>query len=515
MRSLFVCLFLLIAASSQAQQKYWVFLKDKTDTVFDPYSYFDRKAIDRRIRNNVSLYDLTDLPVSQIYIDKIKRIVDSTTAVTRWFNAVVVIADHEQIQAISNLEFVVKISEGGTLGKRISGADDDLSAKSVKLLDYQTRVLGREDLAVRSLNGKGVRIAVLDAGFSDADKNPAFDHLRSNNRILKTYDFIKRRDHVYDHADHGTMVLSCIGGIYKGKNVGLATEAEFLLARTEFNLREPFSEEEHWVEAAEWADKNGADIINSSLGYTTHRYFQSDLDGKTSIVSRAATMAARKGILVVNAAGNEGTEDWKKLGVPADADSILSVGGIDPYLGMHVDFSSYGPTADGRMKPNVCAPGIVMAAVGERIGRTEGTSFSSPLMAGFAACVLQLHPEWDCQTLLHSIERSGRLYPYYDYAHGYGVPRAGYFLNDSLPEKVTFSFELINGNINVMPDSLHMENDDSDLLYYHIREQSGAIRKYYVLQLTSSEPVRLDVSAYSKMIVAIHFKGFTTEILLP
>lgn len=514
MRSWIFCLLIVIAVSSEAQQKYWVFFKDKTDTVFDPYSYFDKKAIERRVRNNVPLYDYSDLPVNSNYIRHVEDLSDSVSAVSRWFNASVVYCTDDAIEEIKRLPFVLKAEPAGKLKKSVLGDDDDISAKSVRLLDYQTRVLGREDLKAKDLNGKGVRIAVLDAGFSDADENPAFDHLRAANRIIKTYDFINNREHVYDYADHGTMVLSCIGGIYKGKNIGLATEAEFLLARTEYNYREPYSEEEHWVEAAEWADKNGADIINSSLGYTSDRYFQSDLDGKTSLVSRAATMAARKGILVVNAAGNDGSGKWKKLGVPADADSILTVGGVDPYKAMHVDFSSYGPTADKRLKPNVVAPGIVMAAVNKKIGNTQGTSFASPLTAGFAACILQLHKEWDCQKLLHSIERSGRLYPYYDYAHGYGIPRAAYFLGDSAMNKPTFSFELSNDQITVKADTSILEKDESDLLYYHIRENSGYIHKYFVVQLTSSEPFNIDVSAYRNMTVALHFKGYTTEIEL-
>ncbi len=188
--------------------------------------------------------------------------------------------------------------------------------------------------------------------------------------------------------------------------MGLATEAEFLLARTEVNT-EPFSEEENWLAAAEWADKNGADIISSSLGYTLPRYFQYQMDGKSTLVARAATMAFEKGILVVNAMGNDGAGKWFVVGTPADAEEVLSVGGVDPFTNVHISFSSFGPTADGRMKPNVCAAGQALVASPKRITKAYGTSFATPLVTGFAACVLQLNPDFTVQELKTNIEQSG------------------------------------------------------------------------------------------------------------
>ena len=168
--------------------------------------------------------------------------------------------------------------------------------------------------------------------------------------------------------------------------MGLATGANFLLAITEVSS-EPFSEEENWLAAVEWAYKNGADIISSSLGYTNNRYFTKDMDGKKSFVVKAASLAARKGMLVINAAGNDGDSEWKVISTPADADSILTIGGVSPETNLHINFSSYGPTADGRMKPNVSAFGE--AVVANTKGNVEiafGTSFATPLVAGFAAC---------------------------------------------------------------------------------------------------------------------------------
>lgn len=167
----------------------------------------------------------------------------------------------------------------------------------------------------------------------------------------------------------------------------MASNAEFLLARTEVNA-EPFAEEEWWLAAAEWAGKNGAHIINSSLGYTYHRYFPEQMDRKTSLVARAANMAASKGIIVVNAMGNDGDNSWKAVGTPADADTVLSVGSVDPYKEYKINFSSFGPTVDGRMKPNVTNSGFAAVAVKkDKLGNAHGTSFASPLISGFVACI--------------------------------------------------------------------------------------------------------------------------------
>jgi serine protease AprX len=514
LRVIIACI-LFSVSTAQAQQKYWVFLKDKTAEGFDPYSFFDKKAIDRRIKNHVGLYEYSDLPVNAEYVALVKSHVDSVSAISRWFNAMVVFATEEEINEVSKLSCVSTVEAASPLTVLISEAEGNkLEKKQLALLDYQTKVLGREDLEKAGLSGKGIRVAILDAGFSDADKNPSFDHLRKSNQILKTYDFIRRKEYVYAHSDHGTMVLSCVAGIYEGKKIGLATDAEFILARTEHNYREPYSEEEHWVEAAEWADRNGADIISSSLGYGEKRYTWKDLNGKTSIVSRAATLAARKGILVVTSAGNEGSASWKKLGVPADADSVLTVGGSDPLTSMHISFSSYGPTADGRLKPNVCAPGKVIAAKDKSFNTVEGTSFSTPLMSGYAACMLQKDTMLTCQQLLHMIERSGRLYPYYDYAHGYGIPRAGHLLGDSVKQSPTFKTDIQDGKISVLIDKSYLSNDASDLLYYHIRDKSGKILQYYVVRM-KDDTLYLNALLSADKVVAIHFKGFTKEIVSP
>jgi hypothetical protein len=343
----------------------------------------------------------------------------------------------------------------------------------------QLRIMEGEEFVRNNIDGKGVRIAILDGGFPDVDTHDAFAHLRKNQQIKMTYNFPKKQEDVYGWNSHGTMVLSCIAGLdVSGNKMGLATGSEFILARTEINS-EPAKEEVYWMMAVEWADKNGADVINSSLGYGADRHDPSDMDGKTCLVTRAANMAASKGILVCNAMGNEGNQNsWKTLGAPADADSILSIGGIEQYSGYHINFSSYGPTADGRMKPNVSAFGKAnVAEPGNKFGTAYGTSFASPLVAGFVACAWQTNKDLTAMQLKSEVEKSANMYPYYDYAVGYGIPCAGYFTGKTeIPtEKV---FELVEQKNEIIIRISNRNLYDKVLVLYHI-ENSENMLEYY------------------------------------
>lgn len=428
-------MFLFLIIEVQAQQKVCVTFKDKKETTFNPYEYFDQKAIERRIKHGLPLSDFTDYPVNTTYVQGVSAHCSEIKVVSRWLNAVIGIANDEQISIIRQLPYVAEVEVLSKPEKQITGKIDgvnDLSASDRQLLESQTIRMGASAFSEAGITGKAVRVAIFDIGFESYKTNPSFEHIRAANKIIKTWDFVKKRENVDGYNTHGTFVLSCIAGKTEGIQIGLAQEAEFLLARTE-TWTEFFSEEEFWLAASEWADKNGADIINSSLGYTYHRYFPEDMNGKKSLVSKAATIAARKGILVVNSAGNEGDGNWKIIGTPADADSVLSIGGISPWTGYHTAFSSFGPTRDKRMKPNVTAYGHVIGAGPGGLSQTQGTSFSGPLVAGFAACAMQARPNLSNMQLFKEIEKSGDLFPYFDYAHGFGVPQATYFVKENVP----------------------------------------------------------------------------------
>jgi len=504
---------LLLTVTVFSQNKYWVFFTDKQDSQFDPFTYFDTKSIERYSKMNISVYDSTNFPVNEKYISQISNIVIEVTNSTRWFNAVAVFATENQIEEVKKLSFVKKVQpiifETYTTEFEY---DSTLSIYEDELLIKQLERMKGSEFKKNNFDGTGIRIAIFDAGFPNVDKIAVFEQIRNEKRIIATYDFAKKKEDVYAHNEHGTMVMSCIGGKIGDKQIGLATGAEFLLARTEIES-EPFSEEENWLAAAEWADKNGADIINSSLGYTHARYFTYQMDGETSLVVNAANMAAAKGMLVVNAMGNDGDNDWKIVSTPADADSILSVGGINPDTDYHTSFSSYGPTADKRLKPNIVAYGHVIVANKEKLEESQGTSFSSPLIAGFAACAWQSNKELTNMQLKTQIEKSGDLYPYFDYAHGFGVPQADYFTAVELETgDDKFKFVKDGEYLNIKVNKNFIETNNAEInnyLYYHIENPEGYLDKYWLIDVYQTDAASISLKdVKSGSTIRAFYKGF-------
>ena len=563
---------LMVLPLALAKDKSLVFFKDKPDVVFDPYSYFDDNAIARRKRNNIALTAFSDLPVSQHYIDSIRPLVDEITMKSRWLNAITVYASQKAICQIKEFHFVDSVYEVTPfLLKRNTCTFPEMimheAAESIQsflhpaknespaffrkrkefLLSKQIKHLEGELFTENGYRGQGVKIAVLDAGFKDADVNPYLTHLFQHQRILKTYDFIDNDEHVFDGLNHGTMVLSCMAGKKDDQYLGLATEADYLLARTE-KLLEVFADEENWIMAAEWADKNGADIISSSLGYAYHRYYTHDMNGTSSFVAKAARIAASKGILVVNSAGNSGNDDWEVITTPADVEKVLSIGGVDPESMTHILFSSYGPTADYRMKPNLVAMGEAAVGKGKRLKRSFGTSFSCPLVTGFSACVLQKNPDYTFDEFFNALEQSGHLYPYFDYAHGYGIPQAGYFFDENQdwrnrrnsgegddPNKNPDKKERIKSQENSLqtfhvhrqddslfvhihhPDSTDKEKDTaavSNLLYYHVVDTNDQVYEYATIKPSFHKPIKMKIDTSRVQLLRFYYRDTTDEFIV-
>ncbi|MBO4599810.1 MAG: S8 family serine peptidase, partial [Bacteroidales bacterium] len=369
----------------------------------------------------------------------------------------------------------------------------------------------------KGIDGKGMRIAVFDGGFPRVNTHAAFKHLRDNHRIIDTWNFPNKKSNVYGWNSHGLATLSCITGIVGGVQLGMATGAEFLLYRTEVEL-EPFKEEVWWMQAVERADKHGANIISSSLGYGKERYYTKDMDG-TSYVAKAGNLAAKKGILVVCSAGNEADADqWKTIVTPSDADSVLCVGGIEMSLKTyrHINFSSFGPSADGRLKPNVSAFGHVIAASNKGDDATStvyGTSFSCPLTAGFAACAWQNEPDKTAMEMFDLIQKSADRYPYYDYALGYGVPQASYFLEQPKPIKPTFIFRDTKDSVEV-----HLiEPAQFATIFYNKQRPDGTLVKYASCELTNVTPeacLRFYKGSLDSCRLNVWYNGFTSSYRL-
>lgn len=547
------CLFVLLVFPVSSQQKYWVFFTDKNGVEFDPYSYFDSKAIERRIKHNIPLDHFTDKPVKSEYISDVKKRCDSTGFSSRWFNALVIYGNEFQINEIKKLPFVAAVEEMQMYDVNLTtNGLGDLTKGETQLLMAQTKRMSGDHFAKNNITGKGVRVAILDAGFTGF---PSCDQLTvciNQKRVAATYNFVKNDNDVYRGHSHGTNVASCITGLFDSIPSGIAPNAELLLATTEKGFSEKIKEEENWLAAMEWADKNGAHVINTSLGYTTRWYFKSDMNGKKGLISRAATMAARKGIVVVCSAGNEGDTDWKTIAAPGDADSVLTVGGINPWTGIQASWSSYGPSADKRLKPNVSAYGYAMVGDGTGAFEQSGTSFASPLVAGFAAAVIELHPDWTNMQVIDAIQKSSDLFPYFDYAHGYGVPQGKWFFNDADSIAPTFNvvdsdyvwhivitdeaFSLAeplqvayapNGRFTfedekeAEAENMHIYDLDytnvsgyayttfPGYLFYHIENEDGTIKNYFVLSVHDQNIVSFDKSIINPgEKIRIWYKGF-------
>lgn len=507
-------------------EKYWISFTDKGNVIFDPLDYFSQRTIDQRQVLRLSLYDTLDFPVNENYCKTISIYCDSLSYASRWLNGIAVYTSEDNIFKIQQLQFVASIEKmnNETVLAFEENGSYDLNKFDLSLLHYQTDRLGGKDFASDGITGKGIRIAVFDAGFKGADENYAFKKLRNEKRIIATYDFTKKNENVFVGHWHGTATLSCIVGELDSVKIGLAVGAEILLARTERVSRETYSEEEYWLAAAEWADRNGANIISSSLGYTNQRYFNSEMNGHRSLVARAATIAAAKGILVINAAGNEARNNWHFIDTPGDADSVLTVGGTDPETDFHIQFSSFGPTSDGRLKPNVTAPGHVTCAAVNGLANAYGTSFSTPLVAGFAACAWQKRRELTNMQLFREIEKSGHLYPYFDYAHGYGIPQAKYFINPTYNVEPTFDFVIVNDQIKVVlrekysyfSEEIAMGYESRRNLYYKIESKEGLIKSYTVYLADKKEMLNLQAEDFTAGDqITIHFEGYTGTLDFP
>lgn len=428
-----------LPAQNAAPDSYWVQLKDKKGTPYlisQPGTFLSQRSIDRRKRQHIPI-DETDLPVSPVYLDSLKNRGLEIVHTSKWLNgATVRTADTTLIKKIATLPFValVQLTKPAKVLKSIRNKFNDEAAnteydptKYGTAIDQLTQLKGQY-LHRQGFRGKGIQIAILDAGFLNANTIAAFDSLRNSNRILGTRDFVDPKADIYKQNYHGMSVLSCMGGNVPGNLIGTAPDASFYLIRSEDATSEYLIEEDNWVAAAEYADSLGVDVINSSLGYNlfddprmNHTY--ADLSGKKTRVTQGANMAFQKGILVFSSAGNEGNKTWQRLIAPSDGENVIGVAAVDK-TGTRATFSSVGPAFGGGVKPNVAAmgSGTTLALSNGSIGYANGTSFSSPVLAGMSACLLQANPYAGAKLAKMAIEQSANQYNKPDSLLGFGIP---------------------------------------------------------------------------------------------
>jgi serine protease AprX len=448
MRFLFILLLLLACCPSllDAQpprgpyNKYWVQFADKNNSpysVLQPETFLSPRAIERRWRQGIPL-DWTDIPVTPAYVQTLREKKAEVLYVSRWFNGAVVYAEPDTARVVRDLSFVKEITPIGYRSKPSPIKAVKEIARKTKYA-RETNPYGKSFVQIDQLSGEALHqighrggpilAAVFDGGFVNVQLMPAFDSLFAQGKIWGTKDFVESDEWVYESSNHGTNVLSCMAAQIPGVVIGTGPEAAFYLFKTEDVSGELRQEEFNWLAAAEMADSLGVEVINSSLGYTgfddsTMNYTYADLTGDLAVVSRAADMAAQKGMLVVNSAGNSGGDSWRFIGTPADADSILTVGAVDR-LGQKAYFSSFGPTPDGRIKPNVSARGYATAVAelnGYGAGSANGTSFSSPVMAGMATALWGAVPHRTAQEVIRALEASSHLAESPTDGLGHGIP---------------------------------------------------------------------------------------------
>lgn len=455
MKKILLSLLLLASFVGFAQQDAWIYFTDKPDSatyLANPLTMLTQKSLDRRTAQNIAL-DVTDVPIFPSYISQITNANGITVmAKSKWLNALHIRGSVTDIQQLTTFSFVNSIQ----FADKTLNANS--SAKSTSIVNFQAvnktletqinyaygtssnqiSMLGGDLLHQQDFTGTGKTIAVLDAGFPGVDTAIPFQRLFTNNLILGGYNYVGQSTNVYTGGTHGTLVLSTMGGYVENSLVGTAPDASYYLFITEDVASENPVEESYWVEAAEEADRLGVDIITTSLGYfgydnPNYSYTYEDMNGVTSFSSRGADVAFSRGIICVTSAGNSGATANPYISVPADAVNTLAIGAVNA-TGLYANFSSIGPSFDGRVKPDVVAQGVqaVVSDPSGTIGLANGTSFSGPITAGMVACLWQALPTKTNAEIIQIIKESASIYANPTAQLGYGIPNYNTALSTSL-----------------------------------------------------------------------------------
>lgn len=436
-----------------SQNRYAIYFTDKNNSSYsfsNPLAYLSQRALNRRAKQNIAI-DSLDLPVNTAYVQGVAATGATILNVSKWLNCVTIQTSSSTVlTAINALPYVKSNTNVGRMPVNISGLskqpfdkfkNETLSNtastnanKVSSLLNYgasytQVHQCNGDALHDGGFQGQGMLISIMDAGFLHADTLNVFDSLWAQNKIVAVKDFVNPLSNIYNEFFHGAACFSILAANSPGAMMGTAPQASYLLLRTEDANTENIIEEYNWAAAAEYADSAGADVFSTSLGYTTfdiaaqnHTY--ASMDGNTTPITIAADIAASRGIVAVNSAGNDGNSAWNFIGAPADANNILAIGAVNG-AGSYASFSSNGPTYDGRVKPDVSAMGSGTTICNPNSGSIttgSGTSYSCPVVAGLTACLWQKFPTRTAMEVVDAIRRSGSIYAQPDTLIGYGIP---------------------------------------------------------------------------------------------
>ncbi|AXT19496.1 T9SS C-terminal target domain-containing protein [Flavobacteriaceae bacterium AU392] len=471
------------------QEDAWVYFTDKenvANSIANPITILTQRAIDRKANHNVAI-DARDVPVNETYITQVKNAIGVTVmAKSKWLNAVHVRGTQTNINNLSTLPSVDRIdfaNKNLNTALNINTNDDKFSIENVEVTfnygntENQVDMINVDELHEMDFTGEGILIAVMDGGFPNVNTMGAFQRLRNAGDLLGGFDFVHRTTDIYatSNTSHGTRVLSTMAGYIENQFVGTAPDASYYLFITEDGPNENPVEESYWVEAVERADSLGVDIINTSLGYSNfdnanYNYARSDFDGSTTYITRGANIAFEKGLLLVTSAGNSGATG---ISAPADSQGVLSIGAVDSN-GNYASFSSQGSSVQPVQKPDVVARGSGSFVIesSNAIVQNNGTSFSSPIMAGGIACLWQALPDVTNGELMQLVRESASQYNSPDNFLGYGIPDLGSILNSTLSQgdeieqdKFTIFPNPTSGRLNI---TFPTDTDEADFLLFDV-----------------------------------------------
>jgi len=505
-----VLFFLWSSAVAQVgDNRYLVFFGDKLGTPYSieqPEDFLSERAIMRRVDQNIPITE-EDLPVNPEYIDDVRELGELEVIYSlKWFNAILIeTQDPEVIGLIEELDEVIgtQISHVIEDGHPVEVLTDKTISFPKNNYSYgpsfnQINMINGIPLHEAGYTGEGVWVGVFDGGFSFANQDLSLQALMNSDRVLGTKNFVDGNDDVYQRSTHGSYVLSTMAGNLEDSLIGTAPDASYLLCITEDVQVERRIEEANWAAAAEYADSVGIDVINTSLGYTLfdsdeESYTYEDLDGSTTIITRASNIAAEKGMLVVTSAGNSGNSPWFYIGAPADGDNVLAVGAVRPDETI-ASFSSRGPRVDGAVKPNIVAQGqaTVLANLGDGIRTANGTSFSSPVIAGMAASLWQAVPQATSQELFDAIEQSAHLYQNPNDSLGYGIPDFQVALVELQNITGTEDMSSMQNDLTIYPNPL----TEGEMLTFKVPEGFGSQITLELFDITGKMVMNRRIPAY-------------------